>query len=75
MPLFIWTEKEGRPTLERGASTLITIPELPTLPFHLDLPICIGGTEYKKMSIKYYSSFAVIHVQIRHNVVISTYRN
>ena len=39
-PLFIWTEKEGWPTLERGVSSLTTSPELPTLPFHLDLPIC-----------------------------------
>jgi len=44
IPLFIWTEKEGWPTLERGASSLRTNPELPTLPFHLDLPICKRAT-------------------------------
>lgn len=50
IPLFIWTEKEGRPKLERGASTLITTPELPTFPFHLDLPNCIRGIEKRSMS-------------------------
>jgi hypothetical protein len=44
MPQFIWTEKEGRPTLERGVSTLTTIPEFPTFPFHFDLPSCIAYT-------------------------------
>lgn len=60
MPVFICTEKEGRPTLERGASTLITIPEFPTFPFQLDLPICIAVAvaviEYKKMSMTHNST-------------------
>lgn len=39
-------EKEGRPTVERGTSTLRTRPEFPTFPFHFDLPICT--TQYKR---------------------------
>lgn len=40
MPLFNWTENEGWATLPfpRGVSTFNTIPDLPTFPFHFDLP-------------------------------------
>ena len=42
-PPFSWTDKDGLPMLLRGVSKVITTPELPTWPFHLDRPICHVG--------------------------------
>jgi hypothetical protein len=39
-PPFNWTDKAGFVILLRGVSRLITTPDLPTCPFHFDLPIC-----------------------------------
>ena len=51
-PPFSWTDKDGLPMLLRGVSKVITTPELPTWPFHLDRPIChVGIFSYRQNRI------------------------